>query len=101
MTQYGYAFFDSDSNKNSTMSMRQVAKKLNIGPKKLFKILREKGILNNDNTPKEEFLSVGFFNHSYIHKSYRGLSTSMSCRVNEDGFLWIKNFLTTTNQAKS
>ena len=44
--------------------MQQVAKVLNIpklGRNKLFKLLREKGILDDNNIPYQEFCDRGYF----------------------------------------
>jgi anti-repressor protein len=44
-----------------TLNMNQAAKILGIGRNKLFRILRDIGILEHDNTPYQEFIDRGYF----------------------------------------
>ena len=57
-------FYNTVTESDDTMDFKQVAKVLNyknIGRNTLFKILREKGILNSYNEPYQKYVNLGYF----------------------------------------
>ena len=57
-------FYDRVTKSDSMFDMNEVSKVLKydrIGRNNLFKILREKGILNADNQPYQKFVAQGYF----------------------------------------
>lgn len=56
-------FFDSVTDSKQAVEMKHVAKILDmgVGRNKLFRILRERGILMGDNTPYQEYVDRGYF----------------------------------------
>ena len=57
-------FYNTVTECDDTMDFKQVAKVLNyknIGRNTLFKILREKGILNSYNEPYQKYVNLGYF----------------------------------------
>lgn len=56
-------FFDAVAGSKDAIDMGQAAKVLNFGKGRttLFKILREKKILNKDNIPYQEYIDKGYF----------------------------------------
>jgi phage antirepressor YoqD-like protein len=57
-------FYDRVTKSDSTFDMNEVSKVLKydkMGRNNLFKILREKGILNADNQPYQKFVAQGYF----------------------------------------
>ena len=57
-------FYDDVTGSSDTISMAEVAKVLNIkglGRNKLFQILRDKSILQRDNTPYQNYVDRGYF----------------------------------------
>lgn len=89
---YGYYCIEQDY-----FRMKEVAEKLNIkgfGQNNLFKFLREKGILEFNNQPKEEYVKIGYFkpiDPVPIHKNF--VFSSSSCRVSEKGIEFIKSLI--------
>ena len=64
-------FYNTVTESDDTMDFKQVAKVLNyknIGRNTLFKILREKGILNSYNEPYQKYVNLGYF--KIIESSY-------------------------------
>lgn len=57
-------FYDDVTGSNNTIDMGEVAKVLNIkniGRNKLFEILRNKNILQQNNQPYQKFIDIGYF----------------------------------------
>lgn len=56
-------FYDATANSETLFSMADVAKTLDmgIGRNKLFKFLRDKEVLQNDNMPYQKFVDAGYF----------------------------------------
>lgn len=57
-------FYDDVTGSNDTIDMGEVAKVLNIknvGRNKLFEILRNKNILQQNNQPYQKFIDIGYF----------------------------------------
>lgn len=57
-------FYDDVTGSSDTISMADVAKVLNIkgiGRNKLFQVLRDKSILQRDNTPYQNYVDRGYF----------------------------------------
>lgn len=65
--------FDTFMNAKGSQTIAEVAKalgkKMNTGPNRLFKTLREKGILMRNNLPKQEYIDCGYF--EVIEKAFR------------------------------
>ena len=63
-------FYDTVANSESLLSMADVAKVLDkgIGRNRLFKLLRDKGILQSNNVPYQRFVAAGYF--KVIESSY-------------------------------
>ncbi|PUB25847.1 phage antirepressor protein KilAC domain-containing protein [Elizabethkingia sp. YR214] len=92
-----YGYVDNEQ-KKEYYKMTEVAKKINIknfGRIKIFKLLREKKILNENNHPKQEFIDQGYFkpiiNTIHIAKNYS--FGSSSCLVSEKGIEFIKTII--------
>lgn len=71
---------------NDWITINQVAKSLNLGTgeKRLFKFLRENGILRSNNEPYQRFIDAGYFktklknvNRPKYHKAYTQTVVSM------------------------
>ncbi len=56
-------FYDQVTGSKDTVEMKEVAKLLNmgIGRNNLFKILREKKILDRNNQPYQQYVDLGYF----------------------------------------
>ncbi|MBW8359595.1 MAG: phage antirepressor KilAC domain-containing protein [Weeksellaceae bacterium] len=83
-------------------TIKQVADKLNIkgfGQNKLFSFLREQAILNENNFPKEEYISRGFFKKriDVIGLSSKHYMTSASCLVSSSGMEFIRSLILNTH----
>ena len=63
-------FYDTVANSESLLSMADVAKVLDkgIGRNRLFKLLRDKGILQSNNVPYQRFVDAGYF--KVVESSY-------------------------------
>ena len=63
-------FYDTVANSESLLSMADVAKVLDkgIGRNRLFKLLRDKGILQGNNVPYQRFVDAGYF--KVVENSY-------------------------------
>ena len=63
-------FYDTVANSESLLSMADVAKVLDkgIGRNRLFKLLRDKGILQSNNVPYQRFVDAGYF--KVVENSY-------------------------------
>lgn len=63
-------FYDTVASSESLLSMADVAKVLDkgIGRNRLFKLLRDKGILQSNNVPYQRFVAAGYF--KVIESSY-------------------------------
>lgn len=76
--------------------MEEVAKKLNIkgyGRNNLFKFLKKKGVINQNNWPFEQYVESGFFK-PVINPVHAGIKfSSGSCRVSEDGIEFIRKLI--------
>jgi anti-repressor protein len=69
------AFFDQVADSKDTISIGELAKALAIpglGQNNLFKLLREKRILMQDNIPYQDYIDRGYF--KIIEQSYPGSS---------------------------
>jgi anti-repressor protein len=56
-------FYDTVASSESLLSMADVAKVLDmgIGRNKLYKLLRDRGILQDTNVPYQRFVDAGYF----------------------------------------
>lgn len=63
-------FYDTVASSDSLLSMADVAKVLDkgIGRNRLFKLLRDKGILQSNNVPYQRFVDAGYF--KVVESSY-------------------------------
>lgn len=76
-------------------NMSDVAKIIDIrgyGKINLFKLLREKKVLNNCNQPEEKFITLGYFKPlvNIIPVHSRKIVKYGSCRVSKDGIDFIR-----------
>lgn len=90
---YGYKSIDSEY-----LRMKDVAKIIDIkgyGSANLFKMLREKKILNNCNQPEEKFIKLGYFKSvvNIIPVHPRKTIKYASCRVSKDGIDFIRTLI--------
>ena len=78
--------------------MRKVAKKINkkgYGQNNLFRFLREKGILNSNNFPTEEYVKLGYFKgiHNTVALNRNYAFKASSCRVSKSGIEFIEKLI--------
>ena len=90
---YGYR-----SNETEFYKMNEVAKIINIkgfGKNNIFRLLRNKGILDKNNNPHEKFESLGYFkpiiNQVNPHKNCT--FHSVSCMASNSGIEFIKTLI--------
>ena len=90
---YGYTIIETEFYK-----MTEVAKMINIkgfGKNNIFKLLRNKDILNENNYPKEEFENLEYFkpiiNQVNPYRNYH--FQSASCMVSKTGIEFIKTLI--------
>lgn len=90
---YGYRTVETEFYK-----MDEVAKIINIkgfGKNNIFKLLRNKDILNENNHPKEEFENLGYFkpiiNQVNPYRNYH--LQSGSCMASKAGIEFIKTLI--------
>lgn len=82
-------------------TINQAAKLLQTGEKKLFKKLRQSGVLGDDNLPKQQHISAGRFvvaQRSYTHPivgtKYYGVTL-----VTDKGIAWLRENITQQESA--
>ena len=61
-------FHDAVSEAINCQSVQEIAKVLGTGPNRLFKFLREEGLLMRDNLPYQQYLDSGYFR--VVEKQY-------------------------------
>ena len=87
----------SKSTKQVQYNMQTAAKMLGIGPKKLFKILRQKHIFetNVNNTPYQRYIAAGYFTTELKSRMQQGVGQVFyaKTRVTNKGIIWLKNKL--------
>lgn len=74
-------------------SMSEAAKELNIpnfGRTKLYKLLREKEIINSYNAAHDEYVMLGYFSSTITNKSYPNYVTTVS----KKGIEFIRSLIT-------
>lgn len=89
-------FYDTVANTESLLSMGEVAKTLDmgIGRNKLYKFLRDKNILMEDNIPYQRYVDAGYF--KLIEKHYMSGEDSIvstSTYVKQKGVDYIRKLL--------
>lgn len=83
-------------------TMQEVAKKINIkgyGRSNIFKLLKQKNILDNSNQPLEEFARLGYFKpvENIVIPHRNKYFYSSSCRVSLSGIGFIKALIIQDN----
>jgi anti-repressor protein len=87
-------FYDRIIDSNTSINMQEAAGVLNIkglGRNNLFKMLREKGILNINNIPYREYIEAGYFKVRETVKNIKGFETVIIVTlVNQKGLDFIR-----------
>ena len=94
-------FYDAVANSESLLSMADVAKVLDkgIGRNRLFKLLRDKGILQSNNVPYQRFVDSGYF--KVVESSYMAgdnAIVSTVTYVKQKGVDYIRKLLDVPNE---
>lgn len=77
-----------------TISMRQAALRLNIGRNKLFRSLRELGILSPANRPYRKYIDAGYFIvYSRLKYTSSGWETFDVTTVTGTGLAYLRSIL--------
>ena len=74
---YGYVSDSIEQKKETTLTLRKVAKiigKRNFGRNKLYKLLRDLGYLQDNNYAVEKYLIKGYFINSETRRSFGDVS---------------------------
>ena len=92
-------FYDTVASSESLLSMADVAKVLDmgIGRNKLYKLLRDKGILQDTNVPYQRFVDAGYFKlveSTYVAGENQVVATTTYVR--QKGVDYIRKLLTTS-----
>ena len=84
-------------------TINQAAKLLQTGEKKLFKKLRQSGVLGNDNLPKQTHISAGRFvvsqreyHHPVVGQKYYGVTM-----VTDKGLNWLRESMQSETERKA
>lgn len=88
-------YADALLNADGTTLVRDVAKALGVGPKKLYDALKLKGVILPNNAPAAKYASAGYFKegtHSYETNS-RGTQIAHTPRVTGRGIEFIRRFI--------
>jgi len=87
-------FYDRIIDSNTSINMQEAAGVLNIkglGRNNLFKMLREKGILNINNIPYREYIEAGYFKVRETVRNIKGCETVIIVTlVNQKGLDFIR-----------
>lgn len=83
-------FYDTVANSESLLSVGDVAKILNmgVGRNKLFKFLRDKRILQRDNSPYQRYVNAGYFKvieHKYEYGRDKSVRVTKVTMVKQKG----------------
>ena len=92
-------FYDTVASSESLLSMADVAKVLDmgIGRNKLYKLLRDRGILQDTNVPYQRFVDAGYFKlveSTYVAGENQVVATTTYVR--QKGVDYIRKLLTTS-----
>jgi len=92
-------FYDTVASSESLLSMADVAKVLDmgIGRNKLYKLLRDRGILQDTNVPYQRFVDTGYFKlveSTYVAGDNQVVATTTYVR--QKGVDYIRKLLTTS-----
>ncbi len=92
-------FYDQVTGSSDTVDMAKVAKVLNvkgIGRNKLFQILRDKSVLQKDNSPYQNYIDRGYFRviESKYNKPDGSVHISLKTVVYQKGLDYIRKILT-------
>lgn len=92
-------FYDTVASSDSLLSMADVAKVLDmgIGRNKLYKLLRDRGILQDTNVPYQRFVDAGYFKlveSTYVAGENQVVATTTYVR--QKGVDYIRKLLTTS-----
>jgi phage antirepressor YoqD-like protein/predicted transcriptional regulator len=88
-------YADALLNADGTTLVRDVAKTLGVGPMKLHKALKEKGVILGNNAPASEYVQKGYFVES-IHTyetTTAGSRIAHAARVTGRGIEFIRRFV--------
>ena len=90
---YGYTKIETEFFK-----MNEVAKIINMknfGKNNIFKLLRDEGILNNNNYPHEDYTNLGYFKQILTQVNFykNHLIHSASCMASKTGIDFIKTLI--------
>lgn len=88
-------YADALLNADGTTLVRDVAKALGVGPKKLYEALKLKGVILPNNAPAAKYASAGYFKegtHSYETNS-RGTQIGHTPRVTGRGIEFLRRFI--------
>ena len=91
-------FYDHVVDSKSLLNVGQAAKVLNvkgIGRNNMFKVLREKGVLQYDNVPYQRFVSSGYFEVKEREVEINGICTvKVTTYITQKGLDWIRKMFT-------
>ena len=92
-------FYDTVASSESLLSMADVAKVLDmgIGRNKLYKLLRDRGVLQDTNVPYQRFVDAGYFKlveSTYVAGENQVVATTTYVR--QKGVDYIRKLLTTS-----
>lgn len=91
-------FFDAVAGSKDAISMANVAKILNVpgvGRNKLFEILRDRKILQQDNTPRQRYVDSGYFVviEEKFNRGADEVGIYIKTLVTQKGLDWIRRIL--------
>ena len=90
-------FFDAVTDSKDAIEMKDVAKVLDmgIGRNKLFKFLRERNVLMNNNTPYQEYVDRGYFRviEQKYNRGYGETGINIKTLVFQKGVDYIRKLL--------
>lgn len=81
MTEFKYETINDEFFVKKSFTMTEVAKMINvkgIGRTKLYGILREKEIVNDDNAAHDQYIELGYFCSIQTAKSYNKFVTTVT-----------------------
>lgn len=89
------AYADALLNSDGTTLVRDVAKTLGVGPVKLHKALKEKGVILGNNAPAAEYVQKGYFveTTSVYKTKTAGDRIAHAARVTGRGIEFIRRFI--------
>lgn len=84
-----------------TVDLQTAAKYIGYGPKKLFRLLRDKKVLGNNNLPYQRYIDQGYFktDYGYFEHPYVGTKPYAKPLVTPKGLEWLAELIKQEDQA--